>query len=70
MTRATPAVKAAAARVMSRDLTILRSWAESKAATDDDHDARPLWSQIAKEVGAYLDDEPPVQDGPGLWEEA
>lgn len=54
---------------MNRDLATLREWAAGRALDDDDLAARPLWSQIAAEVGDYLDGptEPPT--GPHLFEE-
>jgi hypothetical protein len=40
---------------MSRELEVLRSWAADRAELDEDGAARPLWAQIAAEVGAYLE---------------
>ena len=41
---------------MNRDLHRLADWANELAHTDDDLQARPLWAQIAREVGTYLDE--------------
>lgn len=57
---------------MNRDLTRLKEWATSMAATDPDVPARALWSQIATEVDAYLSassEEPVTQDGPSLFDD-
>jgi hypothetical protein len=56
---------------MNRDLTRLKDWATSMAATDPDIPARALWSQIAAEVDAYLSassEDPAAQDGPSLFD--
>jgi hypothetical protein len=39
---------------VNRDLETLQRWAAEKATTDEDIAARPLWDQIANEVGDYL----------------
>lgn len=39
---------------VTTDLETLRAWAADKAVTDEDEATRPVWAQIAAEVGAYL----------------
>lgn len=51
---------------MSRDLLILQAWAGERALNDEDEAARPLWAQIAREVGDYLSPEPDSE--PGLFD--
>ena len=54
---------------MNRDLMTLRQWADERSRTDEDAVARPLWAQIAQEVGDYLDDDTPHEPtGPDLFE--
>lgn len=53
---------------MNRDLVTLRDHAAARADTDPDVAARPLWTQIATEVDAYLTDAaPPEPEGPDLF---
>ena len=50
---------------MSRALKTLHRWAELRAHSDPDADARALWAHIRDDVAAYLARDTGAPAGPG-----